>query len=483
MFAGRWSLFWLFALNAAFNLILRPIFLPIPTSGMLESAYLGREWQLGYYKHPPLSSWVVSGFEFLFGSNVFAYYLLPQIYLILVLFVAFKLAREFVSERHAILAVFILSLYPYFSIKSNIFDADTIIVLPFVASLYFYSRFLKENRYIFAILFGLFIGLGLLGKYFFIVSAISFGIHAIFYAKQYRNPKLYVAGLIAFLVFLPNLYWLFKHNFISFNYARNIVIAGDPELRGFSSPIKFISIQCANLAIAILIAWVVFWQKPRFRKLKDIILKPTFLEYFSIFTIVILFVLMVLTSSYGKSRFLKPLIVILPIYAVSLYRDKEISNKKFIYISIIFFTIISTMYFFEIFRESSKNKHENRDYISLTKKIQEEWWKECGKKPIKYLLIDGGYSIGSAVAFYLNPHPTVIPYMDFKKAALYSSEEKYMEEGGVTMYENSLRTYLFYEKDEQIRNDKFKTSIFKLKNIRNNHYTVFEVGFNCGKAV
>lgn len=462
----------LFCVNLLFNVIIRPLFIPIPSSGMLEMLYLGREWQIGYYKHPPLTGWIVAGLEMLFKGNIFVFHALPQVYLMLVLFFVFKIAREFVSERHAIIATVMLFIYPAYGLSSDIFDTDTIIILPFIMSLYFYLKFLQKNNYLNAILFGVSIGLGMLGKYFFIIPALAFAVHAIFYAKLYKNIKIYIAGYIAFLVFLPNLYWLFTHDFIALKYGHEIS-HDNPKARGLSSPIKFTLLQIINLLTAVVIAWVIFWQKPHFRKIKEILLRPTFLEYFTLFMIFILFIFTLTTGSYGKSRFLKPLVAILPIYAVSLF-PMEISLKRFKAVLYFIFFAIVVAYLIVIISGGKKNKQENTNYPLLAESIEAEWQQICGKREIKYLLIEQNYTNGGAISIYMKKHPTIIPYEDFKTAAYYANEDDYKKEGGVIVYNSVNSKSNIPSKIFKIQN-KTKLSFFK-----NKYEREFKIGFNCG---
>ena len=74
-----------FALWSVLPAILAPS-LPLD---VVEGIIWGREWQLGYYKHPPLPSWLLDIFFHLFGHV--GPYLLSQLCIAATLFMVYQL--------------------------------------------------------------------------------------------------------------------------------------------------------------------------------------------------------------------------------------------------------------------------------------------------------------------------------------------------------------------------------------------------------
>ena len=66
-----------------------------------EGINWGSELQWGYYKHPPLSSWILFGFYQAFGH--FGPYILSQICVILTLWLVYCLGKEVMSADRALL--------------------------------------------------------------------------------------------------------------------------------------------------------------------------------------------------------------------------------------------------------------------------------------------------------------------------------------------------------------------------------------------
>jgi hypothetical protein len=72
---------------------------------------------------------------------------------------------------------------------------------------------------------GVFSGLGLLSKYnyiFFLISIVLTFILIKKYRKNFTNGYFYMAMFVAFLIFLPNLWWNYQNEFISFVHTKEI---------------------------------------------------------------------------------------------------------------------------------------------------------------------------------------------------------------------------------------------------------------------
>src|SRR5258707_10658430 len=74
---------------------------------LLEDLALGKEWQLGYWKHPPLPWWIADLLYRATGS-LDAIYLLGPLAAVLCFWGVWLLAREFVGKFEALIAVLVL---------------------------------------------------------------------------------------------------------------------------------------------------------------------------------------------------------------------------------------------------------------------------------------------------------------------------------------------------------------------------------------
>ena len=68
----------------------------------------GLEW--GYYKHPPLPTWILYGLVSIFGRPVWLTFFTGQLSVILTLWLVWKLGCEMTTQSRALVATLLLSL-------------------------------------------------------------------------------------------------------------------------------------------------------------------------------------------------------------------------------------------------------------------------------------------------------------------------------------------------------------------------------------
>ena len=95
--------------------------LPLDT---LEALTWGREWQAGYYKHPPTSAWLAELFRW--GSLDWPLFLLSQLAIAAALWAAWELARDVLSPWMALVAVLALEGVNYYNLTSLEFNANVV---------------------------------------------------------------------------------------------------------------------------------------------------------------------------------------------------------------------------------------------------------------------------------------------------------------------------------------------------------------------
>lgn len=184
-----------------------------------EGINWGSEWQWGYYKHPPFSSWVLYSFYKVFGH--IGPYLLSQLYVLITLLLIYKLGRKLFSVPQAFLgAVLTLAIF-YYNYPTLEFNHN-IAQFPIWAGLYLlFYQCITTNRYKHWILFGIVGGLGMLTKYSVVFLLIPMAIYLLL-PNQWRllkQPKPWVAAGIMLIIFAPHLVWLIQNDWLPFSYA------------------------------------------------------------------------------------------------------------------------------------------------------------------------------------------------------------------------------------------------------------------------
>ena len=184
-----------------------------------EGINWGSEWQWGYYKHPPLSSWILYSFYQLFGH--IGPYLLSQLYVALTLFLIYELGKQIWSPAIALLGSALTLAIVYYSYPSLEFNHN-VAQFPIWAGLYlFFYQAITRNRLTDWLLLGVLGGLGMLTKYSVVFLLLPMALYLLL-PKQWpllKQPKPWIAAFIMLAIFAPHLYWLMMNDWLPFSYA------------------------------------------------------------------------------------------------------------------------------------------------------------------------------------------------------------------------------------------------------------------------
>jgi 4-amino-4-deoxy-L-arabinose transferase-like glycosyltransferase len=126
-----------------------------------------------------------------------------------------------------------------------LFQPNCLEIFFWTAMAYALIRWTQTNQNKWLYYFGLSIGLGLMSKYsvcFFVVS-LMLGLLVSPERKIFLNKQLYFAGLIGFLIFLPNLIWQGFHHFPIIHHMKELQ---ETQLQ-YLSPVNFLTDQLIML--------------------------------------------------------------------------------------------------------------------------------------------------------------------------------------------------------------------------------------------
>ncbi len=134
----------------------------------------------------------------------------------LILVLCFQMAKSLSGKTFAILLAGIscLSFWPFYR-NHTLFQPVAFDQLFWTLGFYYLIRFVNTKQGKYLLFTGLVLGLGLQTKYTILVWALAVFVGLIFYEKGrlFKNRWLYLAGLLALLLFLPNLLWQYENNF------------------------------------------------------------------------------------------------------------------------------------------------------------------------------------------------------------------------------------------------------------------------------
>lgn len=216
----QWRLFFVFLCLYFMVWSILPAFLassvPLDVS---EGINWGSEQQWGYYKHPPLSSWILYGFYQIFGHV--GPYLLSQLCVLLTLFFIYQLGKRVWSHTTALVGSVLTLAVFYYTYPSLEFNHN-VAQFPIWAGLYlvFYQA-LTRNRLTDWLLLGILGGLGMLTKYSVIFLLLPMAIYLVL-PKQWsllKQPQPWIAAVVMLAIFAPHLYWLMMHDWLPLTYA------------------------------------------------------------------------------------------------------------------------------------------------------------------------------------------------------------------------------------------------------------------------
>jgi 4-amino-4-deoxy-L-arabinose transferase-like glycosyltransferase len=188
---------------------------------LIEDLALGREWQLGYWKHPPLPWWLADLAYRLTGS-VYAVYLLGPLAAVICFYGVWLLGRDTVGPFRGLIAVAALQGVHFYNISVVKFAHDQM-QLPFWAfTAWFFHRALIRGRAVDWLLAGACLAGAFWSKYAVFALAISLGLFLLLdpvARRAWRTPGPYLMALACLVVIAPNIWWLVQSDFLPMHYV------------------------------------------------------------------------------------------------------------------------------------------------------------------------------------------------------------------------------------------------------------------------
>jgi 4-amino-4-deoxy-L-arabinose transferase-like glycosyltransferase len=190
-----------------------------------EAYAWGREFHLGYGKHPPVSGWIAGLWFRIFPAADWAAYALAMTVIGAALWICWLIAIRVVDRKRAVLSVLMLAIYPIFNFKGYKYNADLaqLLTLPLVVLAYLHAFETRSVRS--GVGLGLAAAVALLTKYWAVTVIGAVGIAALLHPQRLaflRSPAPWVAIGVMLIAVIPHLLWLAGVDFMSITYARDI---------------------------------------------------------------------------------------------------------------------------------------------------------------------------------------------------------------------------------------------------------------------
>ncbi len=208
-----------------------------------------RHLDWGYVSYPPLTPFIERLGLGLFGLSMIGLRLFSVIAQAVVIVVSGLMARDLGGGRLAqFTTALAVALSPLPIFEATEFQYTSFAFLWWVLVAWFTIRLLKTENPRYWLAIGAALGLALMTKYsvVFFIAGILAGM-AFSPARRYFTSKWFWSGVaVALLIFLPNLIWLLRHDFISYKFLQHIHTrdVGEGRADGY---LLYQFLVCANL--------------------------------------------------------------------------------------------------------------------------------------------------------------------------------------------------------------------------------------------
>ncbi len=384
---------------------------------VIEHLAYGPKLEFGYWKHPYLLAWLTNIANLLSPGNGWTIYLISTLMVSLGLIFLYHLARERFDENQSLAIVLLTSGIYYFTYPIPEFNQNILLLSLWPIATYFGYRVTFDDRLKNWVFLGIAVGLLSVSKYFSIVWFIGYCLYTLQKSirPMYRNYKLYIATLVAFVFLLPNLYWQWKHQFIGIDYALSRLKVETPTLWShFSTASNFSSAQLADIALCLLLFYGLTFKGLRAIKASHSQKAyDRFILYMFYIPLIATLSIPLLSGEEIKQIWGTPLWDLLPIY-LFIKKPVSVSLKQ---VKILFYTassillIIGVAYaifsdFYILDKKGSRTLFPGNE---LATKAYEFWIKNEGDKP--KMIVGGDVWLAGNVAYYGTPPESQRPFV------------------------------------------------------------------------
>jgi membrane-associated PAP2 superfamily phosphatase/4-amino-4-deoxy-L-arabinose transferase-like glycosyltransferase len=189
---------------------------------MTEAWAWGKEFQLGYAKHPPFFAWLAGGWFLLMPRTDWAFYLLSSLNISIALVGVWMLAGRYLARNGQIAAIMFLVLTPSFSLWSLKFNANAPLLSLWPWTAYMLLRSLETRRASFSIAAGFLGAAALLTKYYSLLFCVALLAAALLHSERRRyftSTAPYLTLATVCLCLLPHAWWAMSAGFPTIEYA------------------------------------------------------------------------------------------------------------------------------------------------------------------------------------------------------------------------------------------------------------------------
>jgi hypothetical protein len=242
-----------------------------------------RHLDWGFVAYPPMTPFLERISMAIFGLSLVGLRLFSVLFQCAAIVVTGMTAKELGGGRLAQLsAALAVALSPLPLFEGTEFQYTSFDYLWWVLIAYFTVRLLKSENPRWWIAIGAVVGLGLLTKYsiVFFIAGILAGVVFTRARRSLASPWFWGGIAVALLIFLPNLLWLVRHDFISYRFLQHIHArdVGEGRADGFLIQQLWLCVG-VFAAVLSLVGLIAYLRNARYRMLAWMYLVPLALFY------------------------------------------------------------------------------------------------------------------------------------------------------------------------------------------------------------
>ena len=193
-----------------------------PPVDNLEQLTWMRSLEWGYYKHPPAPTWLLAGLVSVLGWSAMTSYLLGASLTLLSMFFFWDVLRKLRGPHAALLCLLCALCITFYSNRLYYYNHNIVLMFCISASAWLFVKILEKEKLYLWFALAIIAALGMLSKYQFVLIGLV-GVWLYIALEMWRNPVhrkgMFLAVLVASLICLPHLYWLFTQDNTPINYA------------------------------------------------------------------------------------------------------------------------------------------------------------------------------------------------------------------------------------------------------------------------
>lgn len=192
---------------------------------MVENWAWGKEWQLGYWKHPPFFAWVTAAWFAILPRADWAYYLLAAVNSAVGLAGVWAMTGVVDdSPRRRLVAVAALAVTPIYGFLALKFNANAILLAVWPWAAWAFLRALKAPGLINGAVLGLMLAVAMLSKYVSLVMVVGMIVVILADPRRFalmRSPAAIAAVVVGLVAFAPHVVWMIATDFLTLAYAEH----------------------------------------------------------------------------------------------------------------------------------------------------------------------------------------------------------------------------------------------------------------------